>query len=219
VDVTLDVGDVRVCGFLAGPPASGGVERTRGLVLAHGYADGSDGGQSETFRELAAALAIATGWTVFTVDLRGTGQSSGRFSLTGWLADLRAAVSWLSSRETVSDVWIAGFSVAGALAICAASDDESIRGVAVFGAPAELERPPSELASQPLQAISKLPPRPVLVVHGDEDEVVPVADARALADAAGVEVELRILAGAGHPLRHDPRATAVLEGWLDRQDA
>src|SRR4029077_17275726 len=111
----------------------------------------------------------------------------------------------------------AGFSVAGALAICLAGDDASIRGVAAFAAPAEFDGPPFELKAPPLQAISKLPPRPVLLVHGDEDEVVPVADARALADAAGGEVELRCLAGAGPPFRHDPRATAVLEGWLDRQ--
>ena len=44
-----------------------------------------------------------------------------------------------------------------------------------------------------------------------------MVDARALADAADGEVELRILSGAGHRLRHDPRAIAVLLGWLDRQ--
>ncbi|MDQ1373151.1 MAG: uncharacterized protein QOJ09_489, partial [Actinomycetota bacterium] len=42
-------------------------------------------------------------------------------------------------------------------------------------------------------------------------------DARQLADAADGAVELRVLAGAGHRLRHDPRAIAVLLGWLDRQ--
>jgi putative redox protein len=31
--------------------------------------------------------------------------------------------------------------------------------------------------------------------------------------------ELRVIAGAGHRLRHDPRAVAVLFGWLDRQRA
>ena len=29
--------------------------------------------------------------------------------------------------------------------------------------------------------------------------------------------ELRLIPGAGHRLRHDPRAVAVLLGWLDRQ--
>jgi putative redox protein len=58
--------------------------------------------------------------------------------------------------------------------------------------------------------------RPLLVVHGADDDVVPVFDARVLADAHGA-ADLRIIEGAGHRLRHDPRAVATLLGWLDRQ--
>ena len=56
----------------------------------------------------------------------------------------------------------------------------------------------------------------LLIVHGGDDDSVPVTDARQLALAHG-DAELRIIAGAGHRLRHDPRAVAVLLGWLDRQ--
>jgi len=38
---------------------------------------------------------------------------------------------------------------------------------------------------------------PLLAVHGTEDEAVPVADSRALADAAG-DAEVRLVAGTGH---------------------
>ena len=62
----------------------------------------------------------------------------------------------------------------------------------------------------------RLRPRPLLVLHGSDDESVPVFDARVLADAHG-DADLRIIDGAGHQLRHDPRAVAVLLGWLDRQ--
>jgi putative redox protein len=65
-------------------------------------------------------------------------------------------------------------------------------------------------------AANRLAPRPLLVLHGDDDESVPTSDARQLAQAHG-SAELRILAGAGHRLRHDPRAVAILMGWLDRQ--
>jgi putative redox protein len=37
-----------------------------------------------------------------------------------------------------------------------------------------------------------------------------------MAEAHG-SAELRVLDGAGHRLRHDPRAVALLLGWLDRQ--
>ena len=59
---------------------------------------------------------------------------------------------------------------------------------------------------------------PLLVVHGSEDHLVPHFDARALADAQR-SAELRIISGGGHVLRHDPRAVAVLLGWLGRQQA
>jgi len=39
---------------------------------------------------------------------------------------------------------------------------------------------------------------------------------RVLAEAHG-SAELQVIAGAGHRLRHDPRAIAMLLGWLDRQ--
>jgi putative redox protein len=84
--------------------------------------------------------------------------------------------------------------------------------------PADLDAWARELREvRPLSLIGKVPPRPVLLIHGANDEVVPILDARALADAADGEVELRVLAGAGHRLRHDPRAIALLIGWLDRQ--
>jgi putative redox protein len=42
-------------------------------------------------------------------------------------------------------------------------------------------------------------------------------DARVLADAAVDAVELRVLGEAGHRLRHDPRAVALVIGWMERQ--
>jgi fermentation-respiration switch protein FrsA (DUF1100 family) len=70
--------------------------------------------------------------------------------------------------------------------------------------------------SAAVDAVERMADRPLLVVHGAEDDLVPVFDARVLADAHG-SADLRIIDGAGHQLRHDPRAVATLLGWLDRQ--
>jgi putative redox protein len=67
-------------------------------------------------------------------------------------------------------------------------------------------------------AAKEVAPRPWLLVHGTADDVVPVDDARALAEAGGDSVELRLVANAPHRLRHDPRAIAGLLGWIDRQN-
>jgi putative redox protein len=202
---------------------------------------------AQTYPELADHLAAEGGWAVLTFNFRGTGASEGDFSLGGWLDDLRAAIDHLSTAEDVAGVWVAGSSTGGALAICEAAEDERVRGVAALAAPATFSgwaddptaflahareigvvsdpdhpRDPDawarELAEiQPLSMVGKIPPRPLLILQGSDDETVPLDDARALAEAAGEGVELRVVNQAGHRLRHDPRAVAVLLGWLERQ--
>ena len=64
-------------------------------------------------------------------------------------------------------------------------------------------------------AADRLAPRPLMVVHGSDDELVSSLDARAIADAHGA-ADLRIIAGGGHRLRYDPRCISLVLGWLDR---
>lgn len=202
---------------------------------------------AQTYLELAQHLAGEAGWVVLTFNFRGTGASPGDFSLGGWLADIRAAVDHLMTTEPVSGVWLAGSSTGGALAICEAAEDERVRGVAALAAPADFsswsDDPDAFLAHaravgvvtdpayphdpdawarelreiRAVTVVAKIPPRPLLLVHGSDDETVPVADARALVEAAGETAELRVVNQAGHRLRHDPRAVAVLLGWLGDQ--
>ena len=201
----------------------------------------------KTYPEFADRLATEADWAVLAFNFRGTGASEGDFSLLGWLDDLRAAVEHMRRQPDVAGVWLAGFRTGAALAICEAAADHEIRGVAAFGAPADFADWSAEprrfldqcrqlgvitTADYPtdfsawahelkelraINAVDQIPPRPLLLVHGSLDDVVPIADARVLADAADDQLELRIITGAGHRLRHDPRAVAVLLGWLDRQ--
>ena len=206
------------------------------------------GQAGSTYPELADWLAAEAGWIVLAFNFRGAGGSEGEFSLKGWLADIDAAVAHLSAEPDVAGVWLAGFRDGGSLALCAAGDTPAIRGVAAFAArvdfdrwaaeprrfldearrvgvirtaafPADFDGWARELREvRPLAGIAAIPPRPLLVVHGTDDTVVPLVDARALTDAASNQLEFRVLNGAGHHLRHDPRAVAVLLGWLERQE-
>lgn len=56
----------------------------------------------------------------------------------------------------------------------------------------------------------------MMVIHGGNDGAVPALDARAIADAHG-SAELRLIPGARHHLRHDPRAMATAIGFLNRR--
>ncbi len=66
----------------------------------------------------------------------------------------------------------------------------------------------------PVDRVADIAPRPLLLVHGDKDDVVDVSHARSLYDGAGEPRELVIVEGAGHRLRRDERAMAVVINWL-----
>ncbi len=201
---------------------------------------------TSTHPDLADRIAREMGWVALALNPRGTGRSEGDFSLAGWLEDVLGAADHLGRHERVNGVWLVGFGTGGALSVCAGAADPRVRGVAALAAPADFDdwgRHPRRLlihsramgiirdaafpasldewakALRTIRASSMagdLAPRALLVVHGSDDPLVPVADARTLADAHGT-ADLRIIRAAGHNLRHDPRAMAVLLGWLDRQ--
>lgn len=201
-----------------------------------------------SYYDLAERVAEDVGWMALAFTFRGCGESEGDFSLGGWVDDIRAAVDHLDARDDVNSVWLAGFGTGGALCIVAGAGDERVKGVAAVAPPADfddwVQQPEGLLAyarhvgaiSDPefpqdeeawiaelsansaMQAAPGLSDRPLLLMHGAEDDVVPVFDARLIADAHGA-TDLRIISGGGHRLRFDPRAIAVFLGWLDRVTA
>jgi putative redox protein len=246
VDLTLEATDGTVLAAHWARPASSG--SSPGLVLCHDFPTPPRGSLASglTFPELADRIAAQAGWRVLTFNFRGTGGSHGDFSVGGWNADLRFAVDAVAA-EDGTGVWIAGTGVGGALALGVGARDKRVRGVAALGAPVDLrdwsrdaarfarhcrtmgvfesEQAPGDTAAWSREMASvdavasarRFAPRPLLVIHGTEDDVVPVADAERLADAHG-GAELRVIANGGRRLRHDPRAVALLLGWLDRQE-
>ena len=245
MESTIRSGDLHLAGNLFRPAKPAiepppGLVLCHGFPAGPGGAATS----GQTYPELSEYLAAEAGWVVLTFNFRGTGASPGDFSLGGWLDDLRAAIDHLVATERVSGVWLAGSSTGGALAICQAAEDERVRGVATLAAPATFSawaRDPSSFLDharaigvvsdpdhprdpdawarelreiRPLSVVAKIPPRSLLIIHGSDDETVPLDDARALTEAAET-AELRVVNQAGHRLRHDPRAVAVLLGWLE----
>ena len=194
--------------------------------------------------ELAEHLASESGWLVATGTLSGVGSSTGTFSPSQWRRDLAAIIERVHVED--NRLSLAGFGFGGALALALAATDERIRGAATFATPAHLEPwcgepgefrqavlgagvvgeesellPAEELyqdvlSINPLASVAALPPRRLLIGHGSDDVEVPASDARDLLEAAEGRGELRIIQGAGHQLRADPRMVATLLGWLDR---
>ncbi|MEE9417134.1 MAG: alpha/beta fold hydrolase [Acidimicrobiales bacterium] len=216
------------------------------VVIVHGFPSGPAGNSYTGMPSLAQRVAKSLGWVAMSFSFRGVGDSVGDFSLRGWFDDLGMAAEAIASHERSTGVWLVGFGTGGALSVCVAAANPEVSGVATIGAPADFDdwaRSPRDLLDwardrgavtnpefpenfeswsdeltqyRAAEAAEDLGDRPLLVMHGSADDVVPALDARALADSHG-SASLRILEGSGHNLRHDPRAIAVLLSWLDSQ--
>lgn len=66
----------------------------------------------------------------------------------------------------------------------------------------------------PIHWIDRISPRPLLLVHGDADEVVPLEHAHKLYQKAKEPKELFIIPGAKHRLRLEEKAMAAVLHWL-----
>lgn len=73
----------------------------------------------------------------------------------------------------------------------------------------------SEVA--PIRWVDKISPRPLLLVHGDQDNLVPVEHARSLFEKAREPKKLVIIPGAGHRLRLEEKAVATALAWLKQK--
>jgi fermentation-respiration switch protein FrsA (DUF1100 family) len=173
------------------------------LLLAHGNA-GNVGD-----RVLHAALLSGAGLDVLLFDYRGYGRSSGRPSEAGTHLDAHAARSALLARAGVRPdrVGYLGESLGGAVALALAlehppaalvlmSTFTSVRDVARRHYPF-LPRALVPDAYPSLRRVRALR-APLLVVHGDRDELVPLFHAEALFEAAPDPKRLYVVEGVGH---------------------
>lgn len=71
-------------------------------------------------------------------------------------------------------------------------------------------------AASPLFYIEKIPPRPLLIIHGSRDELVSCRHAFQLYQAAGRNGQLVILPGGIHQLRRFPPAVERCLQWLKK---
>jgi dipeptidyl aminopeptidase/acylaminoacyl peptidase len=69
-------------------------------------------------------------------------------------------------------------------------------------------------AVSPVDYVAGIAPRSLFLVHGSQDDVVPVAHAHEMYARAGEPKQLAIIDGAGHRLRQDDRAMSVVIDWL-----
>jgi uncharacterized protein len=204
----------------------GGGGRRPAVVLVHGW-----GRNAERMLPYVQILHPA-GYHLLAFDARHHGASDpdGHASMKKFSEDIRAAVSWLAARPEVDAgrLAVVGLSIGGSAAIHAAAHDPRIRAVVTVGSFAHprdamlqmglgsrLLAPAMPLAFRVIEwrigaTFDQLAPERqagrvagrMLLVHGEEDAIVPVANLERLHRAAGGRAEAWRIAGRGHSDPH-----------------
>jgi|CXWL01.1.fsa_nt_gi alpha-beta hydrolase superfamily lysophospholipase len=188
------------------------------VVLAHGV-----GGNRLQLKAELEALRQA-GFGVASFDEPGHGESEGEVTLgEGEKGALATVVDFVAEQPDVQGgIGILGFSVGGSAAVRVAADDRRVRSLVLCGTWTSLEGEfsyefgrwgwlsqwPALWALrvngihsedvQPVSDISHITPRPVLVISGDADEVVPMEVSRALYSASKPPHQWKVLPGTHH---------------------
>ena len=160
------------------------------------------------------------GYEVFLFDYRGYGRSTGTAELDGVMRDAQRIITYAREHASSADhsVTVLGHSMGGSIAIYAfaqLSSKSDINGLITVSAFSDyhlitrdalaghwltrpLRWPLSFVVSnryRPLNAIGKLSPIPVFVMHSEADEIVPAYHAQQLFDSAGLPRFLEDLQG------------------------
>ncbi len=194
------------------------VDRTApAVVVLHGW-----GGNAALMLPMAPHLHRA-GFHALFLDARNHGFSEhDRFmSMPRFAEDLDVAAEWLDAYADVTSIGVIGHSVGAGAAILSASRSDrfaAVVSVSSFSHPGEMmreqmDRIPSPLLDLLLGYIQRLigyrfddfAPRhtilfvkaPIMLVHGDSDEVVPIRSLGELA-AARPDAKVVIVKGGGH---------------------
>jgi len=182
----------------------------------------------------------ARGYNVLLLDYRGYGLSTGEPTLEGATADVQAGLRWLldNPRLTPRRIVVLGQSLGGSLAVEAVARGGlagDIRGLILDSAFADyrliareklagfwltwpLQYPLSWTIRddyRPLEAVARIGPTPLLIIHGDADRIIPEHHARLLFEAAGEPKAIWHVPGARHiGALHQPEIRDRLDAWL-----
>jgi fermentation-respiration switch protein FrsA (DUF1100 family) len=203
-----------------GPRLSGwffpATTRARGTVL---HLHGNAGNMTGHFQHVA--WLPAAGWNVLCFDYRGYGQSQGTVTREGTHRDAHAALDYLLARPDIDNRRVVAFgqSLGAAIGSVLTAERPEIRGLAIDGGFDSYRRiatwhirhnpllvcvawwVPAILMSNghdPIDYIDRISPRPILIMHGTSDEIVPVHMAERLYAVAREPKQLWIIDGADH---------------------
>lgn len=204
------------------------------VIASHGLLSSKD---SEKYIALGEQIS-REGISMLRFDFRGIGESEGGEednTVSKKIADLSAAIDFIRSYPGLENrIGLIGSSLGGFLSLIKASEDKEIRTIVIWATPLHLD----DLGTKKQEEDYPLPPEAFfedlpkhrlvpllhkvsncLVIHGEEDELVPLDQALGIFYNLSVPKEIHVIGGADHRLTdpaHRQRAIQLSVDWLKK---
>jgi dipeptidyl aminopeptidase/acylaminoacyl peptidase len=204
------------------------------VIASHGLLSSKN---SEKYIALGERIS-GEGMAMLRFDFRGIGESDGgeeENTVSKKLADLGSAIEFIRSYPGLGNrIGLVGSSLGGFLSLIKASRDEKIRAIVVWATPFHMD----DLKSKERDEDTPLPPEAFfedlpkhrllpllnkvsncLVIHGEEDELVPVDQAWKVFHHLSLPKEIHVIGGADHRLMnpgHRQRAIELTSEWFKK---
>ena len=215
---------VRLAGWYV-PAASGIGPDGPTVVVSHGWTNNKSG-----VIETLSVFHDAYNVVLFDFRNHGQSQDSETTQGIDEQRDLAAVLDWLVANKGPETIVLWGQSMGGHAAVNVAADDPRVDALILDSTHSRLTVPMANriendgypfgqagalvgvfgawvrtgvnvMSDDPIQAVTELGSRPVLIVHAGADDTIPPSDAEAMRDAAvaaGVDARLEVCASAGH---------------------
>jgi dipeptidyl aminopeptidase/acylaminoacyl peptidase len=204
------------------------------VIASHGLLSSKD---SEKYIALGEQIS-REGISMLRFDFRGIGESEGSEednTVSKKIADLSAAIDFIRSYPGLENrIGLIGSSLGGFLSLIKASEDKEIRTIVIWATPLHLD----DLGTKKQEEDYPLPPEAFfedlpkhrlvpllhkvsncLVIHGEEDELVPLDQALGIFYNLSVPKEIHVIGGADHRLTdpaHRQRAIQLSVDWFKK---
>jgi len=204
------------------------------VIASHGLLSSKD---SEKYIALGERLS-QEGIAMLRFDFRGIGESEGMLkddTVSRRVVDLGSAINFIRSYSGIGgQVGLIGSSLGGFVSLIKASMEKEIRAIVIWATPfhmddlgsnkQEEDYPlPGEAFFEDLPKHRLLPLLPkvsnCLVIHGEEDELVPLKQAWEIFHYLSLPKEIHVIGGADHRLmnpEHRQRAIDLSVEWFKK---